>query len=141
MDKAKSKELYEQVKEDAKKKFKAFPSAYASIWIQREYKKRGGEFTKDKEKDSKLNDWIKSRWIQVLPLLKEGKIIECGDKNKETKACRPSIRINKDTPITIQELLELHSVDDIIKAAEKKNADMDGRLMWKDLKFVSSSKT
>ena len=77
----------------------------------------------------------------MLPLLKEGKIIECGDKNKETKACRPSIRVNKDTPITIQELLELHSVDDIIKAAEKKNADMDGRLMWKDLKFVSSSKT
>ena len=52
MDKAKNKELYQKVKEDAKKKFKSYPSAYSSIWIQREYKKRGGEFTKDKEKDS-----------------------------------------------------------------------------------------
>ena len=54
------------------------------------------------------------------------------------KACRPTVRVNKDTTITIQELLELHSVKDLIKAAEKKNNDMRGRMMWKDLKFTAS---
>ena len=70
----------------------------------------------------------------------DGKFVACGENNKESKACRPTVRINKDTPITLQELLELHSVKDIIKAAEKKNRDMEGRLYWKDLKFIPSKK-
>ena len=28
----------------AKRKFKVFPSAYASAWLVREYKKRGGKY-------------------------------------------------------------------------------------------------
>jgi len=137
MENAIDKTLYKQVVKDAKKKFETWPSAYASMWVQREYQRLGGEYTK---KDTGLKDWRRERWIQLLPLLKDGKIVVCGDDNKETKSCRPSVRVNKDTPITIQELLELHSVDDIIKAAEKKNKDMEGRMMWKDLKFTPSKK-
>ena len=137
MDNAKNKELYKDVVKDAKSKFKTWPSAYASMWVQREYMKRGGEYFK---KDTGLKDWSRERWVQVLPLLKDGKIIVCGDSNKVTKACRPIVRVNNDTAITIQELLELHSVEDIVKAAEKKNKDMDGRLMWKELKFIPSNK-
>ena len=70
--------------------------------------------------------------------LKNKKIVVCGDDNKETKACRPIVRVDKDTPITIQELLELHPVEDIIKVAEKKNKDMNGRVYWKTLKFSPS---
>ena len=77
-------------------------------------------------------------WNLVANILKDGKIIVCGDSNKVTKACRPIVRVNNDTAITIQQLLELHSVEDIVKAAEKKNKDMDGRLMWKELKFIPS---
>jgi len=40
----KNKALYSRVKAEAKKKFKAFPSAYASAWIVRTYKKRGGTY-------------------------------------------------------------------------------------------------
>lgn len=36
--------LYNRVKADAKKKFDKYPSAYASMWIVREYKKRGGKY-------------------------------------------------------------------------------------------------
>ena len=126
MDKAQNKELYQQVKTDAKNKFKRFPSAYASIWIQREYKKRGGEFSEDKEKDSKLGDWLREGWVQVLPLLKDGKVIKCG--------------VSKDTPITIQELFDLYPVDDLIKIAQKKNADMSGRVNWNELTFTPSKK-
>lgn len=37
--------LYSRVKSEAKKKFDRFPSAYASSWIVREYKKRGGKYS------------------------------------------------------------------------------------------------
>lgn len=37
-------ELYSRVKSEAKSKFRVFPSAYASAWIVREYKKRGGTY-------------------------------------------------------------------------------------------------
>tara|TARA_B100001093_G_C26822405_1_gene1012469 strand:+ start:493 stop:690 length:198 start_codon:yes stop_codon:yes gene_type:complete len=42
--KPKNAALYARVKAAAKKKFKVFPSAYASSWIVREYKKRGGTY-------------------------------------------------------------------------------------------------
>jgi len=42
--KPKNKSLYNRVKGEAKNKFKAFPSLYASQWIVREYKKRGGTY-------------------------------------------------------------------------------------------------
>mgnify|MGYP007059459371 FL=1 len=39
-----NKALYASVKAAAKRKFKVFPSAYASAWLVREYKKRGGGY-------------------------------------------------------------------------------------------------
>ena len=137
MEAAIDKQLYKDVVEEAKEKFETWPSAYSSMWVQKEYQRRGGEYTK---KGVGLKNWRREHWIQVLELLKDGKFVACGENNKETKACRPTVRINKDTPITLQELLELHSVKDIIKAAEKKNRDMEGRLYWKDLKFIPSKK-
>ena len=38
------KALYARVKAEAKRKFATFPSAYASGWLVREYKKRGGKY-------------------------------------------------------------------------------------------------
>lgn len=38
------KALYARVKAEAKRRFKVFPSAYASGWLVREYKKRGGKY-------------------------------------------------------------------------------------------------
>jgi len=37
--------LYARVKAEAKRKFKVFPSAYASGYIVRQYKKRGGGYS------------------------------------------------------------------------------------------------
>ena len=36
--------LYARVKPEAKRKFDVFPSAYASAWLVRTYKKRGGKY-------------------------------------------------------------------------------------------------
>jgi hypothetical protein len=42
--KPKNPALYARVKAAAKRKFKVWPSAYASAWVVREYKKRGGKY-------------------------------------------------------------------------------------------------
>jgi len=39
-----NKKLYNRVKAEAKRKFDTWPSAYASAWLVREYKKRGGRY-------------------------------------------------------------------------------------------------
>jgi len=46
-------DLYARVKDEAKKKFNVYPSAYANAWLVREYKKRGGGYhvEKDAEED------------------------------------------------------------------------------------------
>ena len=72
--------------------------------------------------------------------MKNGKEIVCGDDNKKNKVCRPSKRIDKDTPITIKELQKLHSNKDLIKLGEKKIKDMNGRIFWKTMKFIPSKK-
>lgn len=38
--------LYAAVKKEAKKKFKVWPSAYASAWLVKTYKSRGGKYRK-----------------------------------------------------------------------------------------------
>ena len=40
--KPKNKALYSRVKAEAKRKYKVWPSAYASGWLTKEYKKSGG---------------------------------------------------------------------------------------------------
>ena len=40
----KNKALYARVKAEAKRKFDVFPSAYASAWLVKTYKKRGGTY-------------------------------------------------------------------------------------------------
>ena len=42
----KNKALYSKVKSEAKRKFKTWPSAYASAWLVKTYKKRGGTYSK-----------------------------------------------------------------------------------------------
>jgi len=107
--------IYKKVKKEADEKFKAPTSVYKSSWIVREYKERGGLF-KDKEPSNKhgLKRWFKEEWVRVN---KDGKIMKknntpvpCGrsdeeqDKNVKKGLCRPSKRIGKNTPKTIEEL-------------------------------------
>ena len=40
----KNKALYARVKAEAKKKYKVWPSAYASGWLTKEYQRRGGTY-------------------------------------------------------------------------------------------------
>ena len=43
-----NKKLYAKVKAEAKKKFDVWPSAYASAWLTKTYKARGGKYSGSK---------------------------------------------------------------------------------------------
>lgn len=132
------KDKYKKAKTKADKVY-AKPSAYKSMYIQKIYKELGGRYKKLKNKTASTTRWNKEKWIQVIPYLKSAEEIACGSNNKTNKVCRPLKRINKHTPITIGELLKLHSKQDLIKLANKKNKNMSGRVYWKTLKFIKKT--
>jgi hypothetical protein len=83
-----NKELYNQVKKEADQIYKK-SSAYKSGWIVKTYKERGGKY-KDDNKEKTLKRWFKEEW---------------GDVGGQTyPVYRPKIRINKNTPLTINEI-------------------------------------
>ena len=134
-----NKSLYDKVLSEAKTKFKRFPSLYASSWITREYVKRGGKYNQPKPKGGgKQNQWFEEKWIQIVPFLTSGKRIDCGSPNKETKACRPTKKINQSTPPTIQEIVKKYGKEKVLELARKKNRDMKGRLSWVKGTFTPS---
>jgi hypothetical protein len=130
----KNEKLYETVKEEAKKRFKRYPSLYASSWIVKEYKSRGGKYYGTKNEEG-ISQWYKEKWVMVIPFVKSGKVVECGESVKDTKACRPIKRVNKKTPITLPELLDKHTKKDILEMARKKNKNMKKRVNWEKLEF------
>jgi hypothetical protein len=113
-------------------------SVYRSAYIVKLYKEFGGKFSKSTSK-SKLHDtgltrWFKGeQWIRVVPYLTRGEIMPCGSSGYKTYACRPLKRATSKTPITIKELLKIHSKSDIIKVAKEKEKDPSKRLTWKTL--------
>ena len=78
--------LYSRVKSAAKRKFKIFPSAYASAWIVKEYKKRGGTYKGKKSCKTGVARWMKEKWTT-----QDGS--PCGSaKFKSVNKCRPTVR-------------------------------------------------
>lgn len=99
-----NKKLYEKVKKEAKKKFDVWPSIYASSWLVREYKKRGGKYKGKKDDSIGLQRWYDEEWIDVCYWPKK---VKCGRPNASPKKypyCRPSKRVSKKTPKTVREL-------------------------------------
>ena len=96
-----NKKLYNKVKSQAKKKFKVWPSAYASGWLVKEYKRQGGKYSGKKSSSSGISRWYKEKWINMCKLPKK---VSCGrsklSKNwkKNYPYCRPSIKVNSSTP-------------------------------------------
>ena len=101
--------LYARVKAQAKRKFKVWPSAYASGWVVKEYKRRGGKYSGAKpSKSSGLTRWFAEKWINVCKLPTK---VTCGrpktnirDWKKKYPYCRPSKKIARGTPKIASEL-------------------------------------
>lgn len=99
-----NRKLYDQVVADAKKRFKVWPSAYASGWVVRRYKSLGGTYKDSRTNKKNLDRWFREEWINVCEL---PKIVPCGRSEasmRDYPYCRPMKRINNDTPKTADEL-------------------------------------
>ena len=139
--------LYGKVKSEAKKRFKVWPSAYGSGWLVREYKRRGGKYregtnspskrrkTKSKRKSRKtkskkgggLTRWFDEKWIDICKLPKK---VACGRSKSAKKNypyCRPSRRINSQTPVLASDL----SKDEIKRRCSRKRKIPYKRLLSK----------
>lgn len=101
---------------EAKEKYDVFPSGYASNYIAKCRKKNGKVIKSDK--GTKLKRWNSEKWT-------DEKGNDCGSaKNKNTKKCRPSKRVTKDTPTTWNEI----SASETKRAvSEKKKVGMGKR--------------
>jgi hypothetical protein len=110
----KNQKLYEEVKKEAKKKFKVWPSAYASGWLVKEYKRRSGTYvggggiekskSKVKSRGGGISRWYEEKWINVCEL---PAIVSCGRRHGSIEKypyCRPSVRVSKKTPRTVMEI-------------------------------------
>jgi len=79
------------------------PSAYKSGFIVKMYKKLGGKYKED-HAEHNLERWFKEKWKDV--------------GNKEYPVYRPSIRVNKNTPLTIDEI-DKNNLKNQIKLKQK----------------------
>lgn len=94
MSEPKNKKLYETVKDEIYKKYPKH-SAYRSALLVKTYKERGGQYEGKKNKDEGLSRWLREEWSNQRG--------ETGYKYK-SDVYRPTKKINKDTPITFDEL-------------------------------------
>lgn len=124
-----NKKLYQQVVKQAKTKFEVWPSAYASMWVQKTYQEKGGKYSGPK-KDAGTTRWRDEKWVNMNEFLK-GNIKPCGMPAGIDKACRPLIRINKNTPITASEVVKKHGKQKTQELADAKaKSQKDNRVNW-----------
>ena len=127
--------LIVNVKKDIDSRYGPGTSAWKSMALTREYKKRGGTYTTNSSKRGRLAQWRKERWIQVDPYVRTKKQILCGTGNTK-HACRPLKRITKKTPITLDELIKLHTKQKILSLAKSKRVCKNNiRIDWKSGKL------
>lgn len=131
-----NKKLYEDIKNESNTIYKRH-GLYRSAWIAKEYKARGGKYKNSKlSVNTGITRWLEGEnWVQLIPYLKYNKIVKCGSSMGENIACRPLNRVDSETPITINELLKLHSKAKLISLAESKEANPNKRINWKEAKF------
>jgi hypothetical protein len=119
--------LYEKVKKDADKVYKR-DGLYKSAYIQKKYQELGGTYTGKKPKNPPITQWFNEKWVDVSAWLK-GKNVPCGS-SKEFDGCRPLIRINDKTPITLPELKEKFGLAHIKNKVAEKKANPDKMIKW-----------
>ena len=73
------------------------PSAYRSGMLVKLYKAAGGTYSGDKNDNYGLSRWHKEQWKNQRG--------EIGYKNK-SDVYRPTVKVNKNTPTTFQELTQ-----------------------------------
>jgi hypothetical protein len=141
--------LHQQIVKEAKTKFKVWPSAYASGWVVRTYKERGGKFKSHKNNKNKpsisaspLARWYREEWINVCQYLETKEYKACGrstnsknsknpknSKNSKYPYCRPRYRISSKTPETMGEILEKEGRKELERRCQRKRQHPELRIV------------
>jgi hypothetical protein len=121
--------LYAKVKVEADRIYLT-SSAYKSGWIVKTYKERGGKYTGN-EKVPRLKRWFDEKWIDLTRKNKDGSYAPCGRQSASLKGtyplCRPSLRVNDQSPKTPTELSRVA----IVKAMRnKQQVKQTGRIRF-----------
>ena len=102
------------------------PSAYRSMQLAKE--------GKTKESDGDLKRWVNEKWRNLTPkVLGDTKFYACGTKSPEQikkglpSICRPTVKVNSNTPI----LAQSYTKQQIKKAVNIKAKG--GRINWDKL--------
>ncbi len=92
-----NKQLYENVKKEADKIYKK-SSAFKSGYIVKKYKELGGKYGDDNSTKN-LKRWFEEKWADV--------------GNSNYPVYRPTKRVSKKTPLTINEIDKNHLIQQI----------------------------
>lgn len=135
MDKFLDKNIYDKAKKIADDKYKK-NSAYKSMYMIEKYKELGGKINPKAEKKSGTKIWLKEKWKNLTPLAlgletKINNLPACGAKHpkqgKNPSICRPTVKINKETPV----LAQSYTLNEIKIALKKKKKGK--RIFWSEL--------
>jgi len=101
-------DLYEKVKEKVMKKNPKH-SAYRSMQIVKEYKKEGGEYDNNGERNTKK--WLGQNWSSVNDYYHNDEVVKCGNSDTKEKfgeypLCRPLSIIKKLTKKQMKEMID-----------------------------------
>lgn len=132
--------LYAQSKRRVNKIYGTTTSAYRSMAIVKDYKRHGGTYASSRASVSGLSKWLREKWIVVSEFLR-GKTVACGTTKRRKHACRPSVRVDHTTPITVQETVRIHGKRAVAKlAAQKAKGSEYSRVDWKSGKTSERKK-
>lgn len=128
--------LYKKARKMIDRQYGPRTSAWKSMALVKKYKELGGAYeTKtstrsSKSKTNSLQKWRKERWIQVVPYVVSMDIVSCGSSRRGQHACRPLVRVTKNTPVTLPELLRIHTKRKLIALARLKHKQQPVRINW-----------
>lgn len=126
------KDLYADVVAEAKERFDVWPSAYASGWVVKTYKARGGRYGgESKGSRTGLTKWFGESWVDLSrPIREDGEVVgyePCGRKRSGDPAdypkCRPAREAMRMTPAEVRDAIKRK------RAAEAKAANDVRRLV------------
>lgn len=102
--------LYDDVVAEAKARFAVWPSAYASGWVVKTYKARGGRYGGERDPAQGIAKWFREEWVDLSrPIHDEnGTLVgyePCGREHADQRAypkCRPLADAMRMTPAQVR---------------------------------------
>lgn len=123
------KALYDKAVKKVKSRVKAWPSAYASGQVVKEYKRLGGRYSGNKS-GSDLDRWYREKWVNVC---KSG-YPKCGRKESKISNypyCRPINRISSKTPMTVSEFKKKYGAKKLTEKCKEKKSGKKAKSLKK----------